>query len=314
MALYVRRRLTSLVLVWVVLSFATFGLEHTARGDPAELALQHELVRPATVAEIHAERHRLELDRPLAIQYASWAWKALRGDFGNSWEERRPVRTLFVERLPRTALLAGLALLVGLVIAVPLGVVSAQFRGTWVDQAVRVGTVGLASFPGFVLAYLLIYVFGVRLHVLPVFGFGHARSFVLPVLTLSVGSAAATTRLARSGMLDTLDQDFIRTATAKGASRRRVVWRHALRNALNPIVSLTGLRLGYLLSGTVIVESIFAWPGLGKLVLDAIYARDYPVLQGFILLSATTFVLVNLLVDIAYVWVDPRVRLGAAVS
>jgi peptide/nickel transport system permease protein len=206
--------------------------------------------------------------------------------------------------------LALLAVSLGLIIAVPLGIVSAVFRDSPVDQLSRLGALVGASIPSFWLAYLLILFFAVQLRLLPVAGASEPRHIVLPALTLAIGAAASLTRLTRSAMLEEMFQDYVRTARSKGLHERVVVVTHALRNALIAIVTITGIRLATLLGGAVIVETIFAWPGIGKYVVDSIFNRDYPTIQGFVLFTGTVVLLVNLAVDVSYVWLDPRVRLG----
>lgn len=306
---YVSRRLGALLFVLAGVTVLSFSLGHVAPGDPAHLALQRILGTPPTDAEVEQMRQTMGLDRPIPVQYVTWLNRALHGDLGTSWSTGRPVSQMLIERLPRTAVLAAAALGVGLALGIPFGIAAAHYRNRWIDHGSRLGGLVGASFPNFFVAYLLMFIFGVKLNLLPVFGTGSWRHLVLPAVTLGVGATAILMRLTRSSLLEVIREPYVDTARAKGASQTRVLFVHAFRTALLAIVSVIGLRIGFLLTGTVIIEWVFAWPGLGKLAVDGIYARDYPVVQGFVLLTGTVFVLINLLTDLAYAWVDPRVRL-----
>lgn len=312
---YIARRLASLVVVLWGVSVLSFSLGSLAPGDPARLLMERVLGHQPSDEQVGAKRHELGLDRPAVVQYASWAGNALRGDLGESWSNRgKRVEDLLVERLPRTAILAVAAMGLSVVIALPLGVAAARRRNSLTDHSSRVAALLGASIPGFFAAYLLMFVFGVRLRMLPIFGFDSPKNLVLPAVTLALGSSAILTRLTRSSLLEVMGEDYIRIGQAMGLRPRAVLFRHGLRNALIPILTVIGLSFGHLLGGAVIVESIFNWPGLGKLALDAIHARDLPLIQGFVLFTGTVFVLVNLAVDLAYLWADPRVRLQAAAA
>jgi peptide/nickel transport system permease protein len=263
-------------------------------------------------------RHLFGLDRPLPDQFWLWLTSVLRGDLGTSIQTHRPVLVEILQAFPVTLELATGSLLIGVLIAVPAGVVSAQRRGGWSDLSARlVALLGL-SLPNFWLGLLLIYLFAVVLHLLPAGGFvpltkdvaGNLRSAVLPMITLGTALAAITMRQTRSAVLEVLGLDYVRTARAKGLGERSVLYNHALRNSLVPVVTVVGLQLGRLLGGTVIIEQIFAWPGLGQLTLKAINGRDYPMVQGGVLFLALFFVLTNLLVDMLYLVLDPRLRRG----
>lgn len=308
---YIARRLAYLVPVWLGISVLAFALALLAPGDPVRQVLQAGGIDAPSAEQVIAMRRELGLDQPGPVRYAIWLADAVRGDLGRSYRTGEPVLQSLIDRFPRTAVLALLAVGLGLVIAVPLGIVSALFRDSFVDQLARLGALVGASIPSFWLAYLLILFFAVQLRVLPVAGASEPRHVVLPALTLAIGAAASLTRLTRSAMLEELFQDYVRTARSKGLRERVVVVTHALRNALIAIVTITGIRLAALLGGAVIVETIFAWPGIGKYVVDSIFNRDYPTIQGFVLFTGTVVLLVNLAVDVSYVWLDPRVRLGA---
>jgi peptide/nickel transport system permease protein len=308
---YIARRLAYLVPVWLGISILAFVLSLLAPGDPVRQVLQQGGIDAPSSEQIIALRRELGLDDPAPVRYVRWLGGAVRGDFGDSYRTGEPVLGSLIDRFPKTAQLALVAIALGLLIAVPIGIVSAMFRNSLIDQVARLGALIGASVPSFWLAYLLIILFAVQLHVLPVAGASEPKHIVLPALTLAIGAAASLTRLTRSAMLEELFQDYVRTARSKGLRERAVVVTHALRNALIAIVTVTGIRLAALLGGAVIVETIFAWPGIGKYVVDSIFLRDYPTIQGFVLFTGTVVLLVNLAVDVSYVWLDPRVRLGA---
>lgn len=304
---YAARRFVSLVPVWLGISLLSFALSALAPGDPVRNALQGRGSDAPSAAEIAALREELHLDDPGPVRYVRWLGDALHGDLGRSYRTGEPVLRSLTDRFPRTAELALAAVALGLLISLPLGVVSAVRRGSWVDQLARAAALLGASLPSFWLAYLLILVFAVWLRVLPVAGSASPQHLTLPALTLAVGAAALITRLARSALLDELTQDYVRTARAKGLREPSVV-AHAVRNALVAIVTVTGVRLAHLLAGAVIVETVFAWPGIGKYAVDSIFFRDYPTVQGFVLFAGTLVLVVNLAVDLSYGWLDPRVR------
>lgn len=311
MTVYILRRLLLVIPTLLGVSLLVFVLARLAPGDPARELLRRTIDRPPTAAELTAARHELGLDRPVTLQYLTWAGRALRGDLGISYATRRPVTAELSRRIPATLQLALPAAVFALVVAAVLGTISAVQRNRWLDQIVRAGSLAGASMPSFWLAYLLILLFAVRLSLLPVAGREQATSVILPIVTLMASPTALLTRFIRSSMLQTLGEDYVRTARAKGLRERRVLGAHVLRNSLIPVVTAFGTSLGHLLAGAVVIESIFAWPGLGKLALDAILQRDYPVIQAFVLYSGLTFVAINLVVDLSYAVIDPRIRLGA---
>lgn len=312
MSAFLLRRLLYLVPVWVGISFLAFVLATLAPGDPARMAAQELAGRPPTAAEVAAERERLGLNAPFPVRYVRWLANAARGDFGLSYRSGEPVTAALLQRLPSTMQLAGAATLLALALALPLGVLGAIRRNSPLDHLTRGVAMAGASMPSYWLAYLLILVFAVRLHWLPVSGRGTWQHLVLPAVALGLGSAAVLMRLTRAELLETLNQDYVQTSRAKGLREGRVVVGHALRNALIPVVTMTGIQFGTLLGGAAIVETVFAWPGIGKFLVDSISARDYPVIQGFVIVAGTAFLLVNLAVDVAYAWLDPRIRLAAA--
>lgn len=307
---YALRRILYLVPVLVGVSLLAYSLIDIAPGDPARIILERHGDPPISQAEVEAFRHELGLDDPFPIRYGRWLGDAVTGDLGTSFTTGRAVLPEVWTRFGITMQIAVPAFLLGLAIAMPLGVVAAVRRNRTADHTSRVVALVGASMPIFWLAFLLILFFAVWLGVLPVSGRGGWRHAVLPVVTLGVTAAAGLMRLVRASLLEVLHQDFIRTAIARGLPRRTVVLSHGLRNAMLPVLTLAGLRFGHLLGGAVIIETVFAWPGIGKHVVDAIFARDYPTIQGFVLLIGVVFVSINLLVDLSYTWLDPRVRLG----
>jgi len=312
---YVARRLILAIPTLIGLVVLAFTLIVLTPGDPAEeLARRRAIGGFATDEDIARARIELRLDRPYHLQLAEWTGRAARGDLGRSFANGRPVAGELLERLPATAQLAAGALALTVLGAIPLGALAATRHNTLADQLLRVGALAGASLPGFFLAYVLIVVFATTLHLLPVAGRAEPQSIVLPALTLAAGPMAVLSRLVRASLLEVLGEDFIRAARSRGLGEVRVVLRHALPNALIPVVTVLGVLLAQLLAGAVIVETIFAWPGVGKLAVDAIFQRDYTMLQGVVLFVGTMFVLLNLAVDVSYAFIDPRVRLqgGAA--
>ena len=307
-----RRLLATIPLLFLV-SLVVFALVHALPGDPAVLFLGEE-ADPETLARF---RVRLGLDRPLVAQYAAWLGRALRGDLGRSLRTNQPVAEAILERLPVTLELLVAALSVSLAIAIPMGIVSAVKRNSGVDLVSTVFALVGFAMPGFWLGIILIYVFALLLRWLPPSGWvplpasvpQNLLSLVLPAFTLGTALAALVTRQLRSGMLEVLRQDYVRTAQAKGLSERLVVGKHALKNALISVVTVVGLQLGGLLGNTIITETLFALPGVGRLMIDAIFSRDFFVVQGVILFLAVGYVLSNLLVDVLYSYLDPRIRL-----
>ena len=295
-----------LLLVPTVLGVLTlvFFLVHLIPGDPVEVMLGE----TASSADLNQLRADLGLDRPLGEQYARFLGGLARGDLGRSFFYRKPVLAVIGAALPATAVLAAAALAVALLIALPVGVVAAVRRNRLTDRLALVGSLVGVSMPNFWLGPLLIILFSFRLGWLPVSGREGASSLVLPALTLGTALSAILVRMTRASMLDVLGEDYLRTARAKGVGERTVIARHALRNALLPVVTIVGLQFGALLSGAVITENVFAWPGVGTLLIQAITARDYPLVQGCVLVISLCYVVVNFLTDALYAIIDPRVR------
>ncbi len=309
MTRYLLRRVLYLIPVWLCISFIAFSLANLAPGDPAWLMLQRELGRPPSSEELVQARQDMGLDAPFVVRYVNWLGKAVTGDFGTSYANGEPVFEELARRFPNTLQLAVASLVIALALALPLGVLSAIKRDTMLDHFTRFNALIGAAVPSYWLAYLLILVFAIHLSLLPVAGRGTWQHLVLPSVTLAMAATASLMRLTRAELLEVLSQDYVKTARAKGLSEQSINLRHAFRNALIPVVTVAGMRFGALLGGTVIVETIFAWPGVGKFMVDSIFNRDYPVIQGFVLFMGTVFILVNLLVDVSYAWLDPRIQL-----
>ncbi len=284
------------------ISIISFFFIHLS-GDPAMLMLPPD----ATKAEVEALRRQMGFDDPIYVQYGRFAARALQGDLGASLYHRVPALGLILERLPASLELAGAAMLFALVVAVPLGVVSAVKRGSVWDVASMLGALFGLSMPHFWLGIMLILLFSVTLGWLPTSGRGSLAQLVMPSLALGLSLMAMFARLTRSVMLEVLNQDYVRTARAKGLRERIVIGKHALKNALIPLVTVAGMQFGFLIGGTVIIETVFAWPGVGRLVVQAIFSRDYPLVQAAVLVLAVIFVLVNLAVDLLYLYLDPRI-------
>jgi ABC-type dipeptide/oligopeptide/nickel transport system permease component len=300
-----QRFLLTLPSLWLVLTLV-FLMIHIVPGDPVEQMLG-EGAAPGQITEL---RHSLGLDQPIGRQYVHYLVQLAHGDLGKSFKFGAPVRGVILERYPATLALSFLSLLVCAAIAIPAGVLAAHRRGKTPDRAVGVFTLFGLAFPNFALGPVLILIFSIELGWLPVSGRGSALNYVLPAATLGAALAAILTRMVRGAMLEELSADYVRTARAKGLSASAVLFRHAFRNALIPIITILGLQFGTLLAGTIVTETIFSWPGIGRLTVQAISARDYPLLQGCILVIAVSYVLVNLLTDVLYSFIDPRVRLS----
>ena len=304
MAAFLLRRLALTVpVVWIVVTLV-FGLIHLVPGDPVAQMLGE----GAPQQEMQRLRRELGLDRPLLEQYKTYVFGLLRGDMGISFRTQQPVAQSIAGRYPATLELAFAAIAISLVVAIPAGVIGAVKRGSVVDSGIGVFSLLGVSLPNFVLGPMLILLFSIVLGLLPVSGRGGITHLILPAVTMGTALAAITTRMVRSSMLEELQQDYVRTARAKGLSERAVLFRHALRNGMLPIITILGLQAGALLAGAIITETVFAWPGLGRLTVQAINARDYPLLQGCILTISLSYILINLLTDAIYSVVDPRIR------
>src|SRR6266700_3315050 len=309
---YVIRRVLATIPVMAVVALFVFSLLHLSPGDPAVIIAGD----TATLEDIARIREKLGLDRPLYIQFVTWVWSLLHGDLGISIFTNLPVSKLIAQRVEPTITLTVSTLIVAVLAAVPMGILAAWKAGSWIDRVVMVFAVLGFSVPVFVLAYILIYIFAIWADVLPVQGYVSIRQgfrpflshIILPSVALGMIFAALIARITRASMLDVLAQDYIRTAQAKGLSSGQVLIGHALKNAAVPIVTIIGIGVALLIGGVVVTETVFAIPGLGRLTVDAILRRDYPIIQGIILIFSAAYVLVNLLVDLSYTLLDPRIR------
>jgi ABC-type dipeptide/oligopeptide/nickel transport system permease component len=268
------------------------------------------LPQDASEADIHAMQHELGLDASYPVQYYRFLVNVAQGDFGQSLRYREPALGLIMSRLPATLELAFSAFILSTIVGLFLGIVSARMRSSWFDYGSRIFSITAQSMPSFWVGIMLILVFAVDLHWLPTSGAQGIQYLVLPVVTLSLVPIASTLRITRSAMIETLDADYVRFLRVKGLAERFIVWKHALRNALVPVIAISGLTLGFLIGGTVIIESVFAWPGLGNLMVEAIFTRDYPVIQAGVAVTSVFLILLNLGVDLLFGVVDPRVRFG----
>ncbi len=312
MITYIARRLILMIPVAFLVTVAIFLLAHLTPGDPAAIILGEEH-DPQAIAAIHKE---LGLDQPLPVQYVRYMQHLLRGDMGRSIRTTQPVSQAISERLPATLELGLVALLWSLAVAIPLGTVAALRRGSWLDYLSSAFTVGGVSVPNFFIGIVLILLLGLVARLMPVGGYvpftvdplENLRHVAMPALALGTAGAAINMRFTRSSMIEVLGQDYIRTAIAKGASWYQVVRSHALKNALIPVVTIVGIQAGMVIEGALATETLFSWPGVGKLAVDGIFGKDYPVIQGVVLVAAFSYMMANLLVDVAYAWLDPRIK------
>jgi ABC-type dipeptide/oligopeptide/nickel transport system permease component len=304
---YVGRRILAVVPVLFGVTLAVFSMLFLVPGDPVKIMLAEFVTTPDQIAQMRAQLH---LDEPVLKQYGRFVGNALRGDLGVSIRSRRPVAAEITENIGSTGQLALASMLVAIGLGVPLGLVAALGRNSWLDVAAMVVALLGVAMPSFWLGFLLIFVFSLHLGWLPATGGGDLLHLVMPAVALGMIAAAIIARLTRSSMLEVLGQDYVRTARAKGLGSGSVIVRHALRNALIPVVTVFGLQFGNLLAGAVIVETVFSRPGLGRLIVGGILAKDFPLVQGTVLFVAAAYVLINVVVDVAYAYVDPRIRIG----
>jgi ABC-type dipeptide/oligopeptide/nickel transport system permease component len=319
MLVYLRRRAITAFPVLIGVSLAVFLMLHFLPGDPVTMMLtEHRGGAAATVTgnitqEMYDNmRYQLGLDQPLPVQFARFLWGVVRGDLGKSFRSGEQVRDIIINNLPHTIQLTLTSLGVALAIGLILGTVAAMNRGTWIDGLAMTMAVTGVSMPSFWLGIMLLLVFALYLGILPAVGLASGwQSLILPSVALGFSAAAILARLVRSSLVEVLNRDYIRTARSKGLIERAVILRHAMKNALIPVVTVLGLQFGNLLGGTVVVETVFARPGIGQVIVRAILEKDFPIVQGVVLFSAVAYVMANLLVDISYAWLDPRVRLDA---
>jgi len=302
---FLAQRLVGAIPVLIGVSLAVFMMVHLLPGDPATIMLQG---APASAEDIAELRHQLGLDRPIYVQYADYMERVLHGDFGKSIHTRRPVTKEIFAVFPSTLRLAMAAMGVAIVLGVTLGVIAAVRQNTWLDSLSMGTALFGVSMPDFWIGLLLILIFSVRLGWFPATGIGDWRHIILPALALGANFAAIIARLVRSSLLEVMRQDYVLTARAKGLRQRTVILRHALRNALIPVVTIMGLQFGNLLGGAVVIETVFARQGFGRLAITAILAKDFPLIQGVVLFGAVIYVVLNILVDLSYAWLDPRIK------
>lgn len=301
---YLIKRLLGTVPVVLMVTLAVFAFVHMLPGDPARLVAGPE----ATAQDVEAVRTSLGLDKPLPQQFLTYLSNTVQGDLGTSLKTRRPVAEEIGMRLMPTIWLTVFAMIWAVAIGLLIGVISAVKRGKWPDHMGMIAAVSGISFPPFWLGLLLINLFSVRLGWLPTGGYGTWQHFVMPSFTLGLGVAAVMARFTRSAFIEIAREDYVRTARAKGVPERTVIWRHSLRNALIPVITMVGLQFGFLLGGSIVVESVFSWPGVGRLLVDSVSYRDYPVIQALVLMFSLQFIFINLLVDVLYVFANPEIR------
>lgn len=309
MAKYIVKRLGVVFIVLWLVSTLTYFMVHVTPGDTAKAIIVSVYGEDAVSEEtLERVRDKFDLNRPVYVQYLEWLKDVATGHLGTSYKYDKPVLQMLAVRVLNTIVLGGAAFLLSVIIALPIGILSALRHNGILDHGVRGFVLLTSSFPSFWIALILIIIFSIRLKLLPVSGMTGAASIVLPAVTLSVGMVATTTRMMRSSMLDVLGQDYITVAKLKGLKPGKIVWGHAIRNAIPPIVTVLGLQIGHILGGAVIVENIFSWPGIGALFIDAVNAKDLPMIEGCVLLITFGYAIVNVIVDIIYACIDPRVR------
>jgi peptide/nickel transport system permease protein len=305
MTTYILKRLIQVIPVLLGITVVAFVLVRLT-GDPATIMLPPETPKET----VDAFRKEYGLDQPIYIQYLQFIGGALQGDFGKSLRYKEPVSTLFFERLPATLELAFGSMLIAIFIGIPIGVLSAVKRNSWIDTVTRFVALFGQAVPSFYLGLMLIMIVAVQWRMLPTGGRGSAAQLVLPAITIGVHLLALTARFSRGAVLDVMRQDYVRTARAKGLNERVLLMRHVMKNAMIPIVTVVGLQVGAVFSGAVVTETVFSWPGVGRLMVQAISTRDFPIVQATVMIVALIFVVVNLLVDLTYAWLDPRIKYG----
>jgi ABC-type dipeptide/oligopeptide/nickel transport systems, permease components len=305
---YITRRLIQLIPVLFGITFLTFALIYFSPGDPAAMLLSATGVAPSPEL-IQQVREEMGLNKPFLIQYLHWLSGVLKGDFGTSYKYSKPVLDLIMVSLPATFKLAGVSLFGMMVISLPLGIMSALYKNKALDYMIRfISFLGI-SMPGFWIGLLLMYIFSIKLKILPVMGDSGWKSIILPAVTLIIAMASKYTRQLRAAILEEISQDYVIGARARGVKEKVILLRHVLQSSLLSIITLLGISLGSLLGGVVIVETIFSWPGVGKLAIEAIFSRDYPLIQGYVVWMTVIYVLINMMVDISYCFLDSRIRL-----
>lgn len=309
MAKYIAKRLGIVFIVLWLVATLTYFMVHVTPGDTAKAVIISVYGEDAVSEEtLERVREKFDLKRPVYMQYLEWLKNVATGNLGKSYKYDKPVTQMLAIRVPNTIMLGGAAFLLSVLIAIPIGILSALHHNGLLDHAVRGFVLMTSSFPSFWIALILIIVFSIRFQLLPVSGMHGPASIVLPAVTLSIGMIAATTRMMRSSMLDVLAQDYMTVAKLKGLKQNKIIWGHAIKNALPPIITILGLQIGHILGGAVIVENVFSWPGVGGLFIDAINSKDLPMIEGCVLLITFGYAVINVIVDIIYACIDPRVR------
>lgn len=310
---YVMRRLAETLLVVLGVSILTFIMVNLTPGDTAETIARHVFVGFDEVVvqeDVNAVSDMYSLDRPLALQYIDWLSSSLKGDLKESYMFNEPVIKMLELKLPNTIKLGGLALIISIIVGIPMGIISALNHNKLIDYLNRFLSLFLVSFPSFWLGLLLIIIFSLKLKIFPVSGMRGMKSIILPALTLSIGVIPVISQITRTSMLEIVNQDYMKIAKAKGVKPLGIILKHGLKNTLAPVLTVIGIQAGHIFAGSVVIESIFAWPGVGKLLIDSINAKDMPMLQGCVLVMAVSYTIINLLVDILYAYIDPRVHYG----
>lgn len=300
----IRRVLYSLVTL-MILAMTIFGLVRLT-GDPAFLLAPD----GASAEDLQAIREDIGTDKSLPVQFTTFITDMFRGDFGNSFQTGQPVRDLYFDRLPNSLLLVSAALAFALIIGIPAGIVSAVYNGRWMDTVSKIVALTGMAIPGFILAFAMMFVFAVKLRWLPVFGIGSWKNLVMPAIAIGWYFAASTLRLVRSSMLEILEADYIKLARLKGMTEKKVVMKHAFKNALIPLITLTGVNFVVMINVATVIELVFTWPGLGSLLIEGIRNRDFPLVQGVTIMAGIMIVFANFAIDMIYAWVDPRIRLN----
>ncbi len=316
MRAYIIRRLLQMILVLLIVTVIVFFLLRLLPGDPIYMYLSQQDVDEITQEQVDFIKHQLGLDQPLPVQYVKWLGNVLTGDLGDSIITKTPVVNEIKVRLPITLHLGILAFILSIVIGIPVGILAAARRGSWTDNVfTALGNIGI-TLPSFWLGIILIYLIGYKLQWLPIYGYTspfkdfveNTRQIIMPVIVLAAAPIATGVRITRSSMLEVLQQDYIRTAWSKGLTERKVILKHALRNGLLPVVAMKGMSLVAIVGGSVLVETVFSIPGMGRLAVDGLFSQDYPVVQATLIIIATFTLLMNLLIDLSYGWLDPRVH------
>lgn len=305
MGKYIQKRLMGFIIVLIVITFLSFIISNISPVDPAEAFLRRS-IQNVSEKQIQELREEMGLDLPIYRQYFEWISNALCGDFGESLVSKKPVIEEIAKRFPATLILVGAALLMVVIITVPIGVLCAVYKDSIFDNLIRVITILGISIPNFWLGFMLLFLFGVCLKLVPIVGYGSMKNVILPSATLAVAIAASSIRLLRSNILENMNKDYVIYARARGISKRKIIWKHILINAMPPMVTLFGQTIGYMIGGTAIVESVFSWPGIGSYAVDAIFARDLPVINAYVLIMAAIFVICNSLADIVNARLNPQ--------